>query len=326
MNRMRQPLCHNPRPSGSGHIQTFSFHKLANAVCFGLLILVVLTSAAQADEKKKSAKKKHFLWKVQSKTATVYLLGSIHAAKKDFYPLDAVITKAFQKSDKVVFEVPMDRATVLDAGQKMVKAAAYPAGDSLSSNLDKSTKKLLDAHLKKINKPAAAFERFRPWFVAILLTMMELKSTGFAADHGIDQHFSKKAQVAGKPTLALESIDDQVGMFRGLSTKIQQKMLKQTLEEIGTAAKTLEKVFVAWKAGNAKTLDELMLKPMRTAEYKPLYKSLFTDRNKKMAAKIEGYLKTKSTYFVVVGSGHLVGKEGLVEMLRAKKGLRIEQE
>ena len=43
-----------------------------------------------------------------------------------------------------------------------------------------------------------------------------------------------------------------------------------------------------------------------------------------MASKIEGYLKTKETYFVVVGAGHLVGSKGIIQMLK-EKGYSVEQ-
>jgi len=43
-----------------------------------------------------------------------------------------------------------------------------------------------------------------------------------------------------------------------------------------------------------------------------------------MVSKIEEFLRTKETYFVVVGAGHLVGKKGIIEMLRGK-GYPVEQ-
>jgi uncharacterized protein YbaP (TraB family) len=51
---------------------------------------------------------------------------------------------------------------------------------------------------------------------------------------------------------------------------------------------------------------------------------LYNKRNEKMASKIQEYLKTKETYFVVVGAGHLVGSKGIIEILR-EKGYTVEQ-
>jgi uncharacterized protein YbaP (TraB family) len=54
------------------------------------------------------------------------------------------------------------------------------------------------------------------------------------------------------------------------------------------------------------------------------HEKLVFERNKNIASKIEGYLKTKEHYFVVVGAAHLVGKDGIIEILK-KKGYLIEQ-
>jgi hypothetical protein len=51
---------------------------------------------------------------------------------------------------------------------------------------------------------------------------------------------------------------------------------------------------------------------------------IIDDRNTAMALKVEGFLKMKETYFVIVGAGHLVGEKGMVEILK-KKGYPIEQ-
>jgi uncharacterized protein YbaP (TraB family) len=43
-----------------------------------------------------------------------------------------------------------------------------------------------------------------------------------------------------------------------------------------------------------------------------------------MADKIAGFLKSKDTYFVVVGAAHLAGKQGIIELLKGK-GYKVEQ-
>jgi hypothetical protein len=43
-----------------------------------------------------------------------------------------------------------------------------------------------------------------------------------------------------------------------------------------------------------------------------------------MTSKIQGYLNSGGTYFVIVGSGHLIGERGVVELLKAK-GYEVEQ-
>jgi uncharacterized protein YbaP (TraB family) len=60
-------------------------------------------------------------------------------------------------------------------------------------------------------------------------------------------------------------------------------------------------------------------------DFPDVFQRLFVDRNRRMATAIDGYLRTTGEYFVVVGSGHLVGPEGILDLLRAKGHLPIQQ-
>lgn len=283
-------------------------------------ILSVAQEARCADKK---AAAKHFLWVVKSKTATVYMLGSVHAAKKSLYPLDDVIETAFKKSDTLVLEVAMDEESKIKDATKLRAAGSYGKGESLDKALSKNVKKKLAAYLTKRMAPGGIFNKFRPWLVSVALTMEELKNHGFVEAYGIDQHFLSQSD-GKKKIIALETTDDRVKMFKSLTAKDQEKMLDSTLDDIDKVGEMMTEIFKAWKSGNSAQLDELILKPLRKPEQKSVLKAIITDRNIKMTKKIEGFLKTESTYFVVVGSGHLIGKEGIVELLRKKK-LKVDQ-
>jgi hypothetical protein len=56
----------------------------------------------------------------------------------------------------------------------------------------------------------------------------------------------------------------------------------------------------------------------------PIVRKLFDERNVKMLSKIEGYLNSNGSYFVIVGAGHLVGTRGSLELLKSK-GYTVEQ-
>ena len=267
----------------------------------------------------------HFLWKVQSGKSTVYLLGSVHVGRKELYPLDDVIGQAFRQSDRLVLELLMDRKTEFEAGLKLMQAAKLPAGDTLDKHLDEATKTLLNNYAKKSKFPLERFRGFRPWFVALLITQIEMPKHGYTAEYGLDRHFRQKADDAGKKTAALETVDDQVAVFAKLSEEAQRLFLKETLEDVNKIGQMLKKMFAAWKTGDVKAMESLVLKDFQRKEYQPLYRALFVRRNKKWMKQIEGYLQGEQTTFIVVGAGHLIGKDGLIELLRAKKKYKITQ-
>ena len=94
---------------------------------FSILLLLGLTVLAQEAV---SQAKKTFLWKVQSKTNTVYVLGSIHYLKKEMYPLDEKIEKAFDQSDVLVVEANINDIGKVDL-QKLVGNGFYPENETL---------------------------------------------------------------------------------------------------------------------------------------------------------------------------------------------------
>ncbi len=87
----------------------------------------------------------------------------------------------------------------------------------------------------------------------------------------------------------------------------------------------MAKMVEDWEKGDAKALDQLVRKAARdNPKLEPIMKKLFDDRNVKMLSKIEKYLQSNQSHFVVVGAGHMVGEKGLVQLLR-DKGLKVEQ-
>ena len=57
---------------------------------------------------------------------------------------------------------------------------------------------------------------------------------------------------------------------------------------------------------------------------KHMYQVLVADRNVAMVDKLERLLKRGGSYFVVLGAAHFVGKDGIVELLKAK-GYQVQQ-
>jgi uncharacterized protein YbaP (TraB family) len=118
---------------------------------------------------------------------------------------------------------------------------------------------------------------------------------------------------------ALETVEAQLALFTELPEATQLLMLRETLQSLHTLAPTMQSTFSAWKRGDAAALDRELLASIRQPEYEPVFKAMFLDRNLAMTEQIAEFLTTSSRYFVVVGSGHLVGKGGIVDLLRQRR-------
>jgi uncharacterized protein YbaP (TraB family) len=279
--------------------------------------------AASAAAQAPVEQRKTFLWAIASPTATVHLLGSIHLVSPDVYPLDPRIESAFQRAGTVVFETAMDPASQLAAGQKLAAAGTYPAGDSIDRHLDRETLELLRQRLSRSGAPLDAVRSFRPWFVALVLSLEEMRKLGYQPDLGIDVHLADKARDR-KRILGLETVDEQVALFARMSEGVQASVLRESLAKLDELGTLMNKTQLLWRAGDARAIDALLVAPLRK-DFPDVYQRLFADRNRKMAAAIEGYLRTSGEYFVVVGAGHLVGAEGILNLLQRKGYAPVQQ-
>ena len=249
----------------------------------------------------------------------MHLLGSVHVARSDLYPLPAPIEDAFAASDTLVLEVPLDAKSREGAAAAALEAGLYPRGDSLDRHLDDATKAALDQYAKEKPALGPVLLRMRPWMAATTLLVANLSELGYDADHGIDAHFHERAAKRKMRILALETMESQLALFTGLAEATQVSMLRETLESLSDIGPTMDAAFLAWKRGDAKALETELLESIRRPEYEAVFKAMFLDRNREMAERIAEYLHEPGRYFVVLGSGHLVGKGGIVDLLRAKQ-------
>lgn len=278
-----------------------------------LAMLLALVWSAHAQTPAKDAKRP-FLWQVKSETATVYLLGSVHVAKAEMYPLSEPIEKAYESSGILVVEVNVLNAKA-DLAAKTIAAATYPEGETLEGNVSKETFEATSARLSRLGLPMTQFKQFKPWFIASILALSELAKLKVTPDRGIDVHFLKRA-TGKKEILELEGAETQFTVLNSFSDKEQELFLQYTEKDLDRLGTDLDEMMAAWSSGDAKRLEELVLRPIKeNPAVAPIMKKLFDDRNKDMAAKVAGYLKTNKTYFVVVGAGHLLGENGLVSIL-----------
>ena len=166
-----------------------------------------------------SQSKKSFLWKVQSKTNTVYVLGSIHYLKKEMYPLDEKIEKAFDQSNVLGVEANVDNVSKIDV-QKLVEIAFYSGDETLEKHLSPETYELVKKQLTEVGASLETANKYRPWFLALSLASLEVLKLGFDPDYGIDRYFLSRA-TEKKKIVELESLEYQINLFSSFSEKDQ---------------------------------------------------------------------------------------------------------
>jgi uncharacterized protein len=287
------------------------------------LILLALSGSLASIQSALSYTQRSFLWKVQSSSSTVYLLGSIHFLKKDVYPLNQTIENAYESSDKLVVEANINELGNLDL-KMLADRAFYKNDDHIEKHVSPQTYRLIEKESKTLGMPIELIRMHKPWFLALSFQAMELMRLGYDPQHGVDYHFLARAQ-GKKSILELESLDEQLSLLSGFSDREQEQFLFYTLETLKSMGSQVESMVRAWTSGDAQAMESILSEAaVQDASTASIFRKLFDERNAKMTSRIEGYLRSNGSYFVIVGAGHLIGKRGVVELLKSK-GYVVEQ-
>jgi len=284
------------------------------AAAIAVALLAVSLEAAPA---------RNFLWKATSKSGgTMYLVGSVHLLAKDSYPLNPALETAFKESDLLVEEADLGELGGVGAQMAFLSRGMLPSSTPLDKVLSPATYALLTKRAAEIGVPVEPLKLLKPWMVAQMLEVMQWQKAGFDPELGLDKHFYDLAQGTGKSVQGLETLDFQMSLFDGMTLAEQDHLLAETLKEIDTEQANMAKLMDAWKAGDAPTVERIVLSALR--QEPQLYQRLLVDRNKAWIPKLEALFARKGHTFVVVGAAHLVGPDGLISLLRAK-GYSVEQ-
>ncbi len=281
-------------------------------IVFGFVMCVLagaLSSKGYTEETSKSC-----LWAIQKGSHKLYLLGSIHVLKSDAYPLAAAIEKAYSSSQKVVFETDMNAMLDPAVVQKMMQLALYPKGQTLNQQLSPGTLNKLKAKMSELGLPMEQFSRFKPWFIALTLAQLELQRMGFSPVYGVDMHFFGRTKSDQKQTGFLEPIDFQLNLLAKMNVSDQDALLAQTLEEMEIITQLATDMLIYWQLGDSKNLYELLNTSFRGRA--GLRDKLLIQRNKRWVSGIEALLKENKNVLVIVGAGHLVGPDSVIDLLR----------
>jgi uncharacterized protein YbaP (TraB family) len=269
------------------------------------------------------AGEKNFLWEVRSGTTTVYVLGSIHFLKQEMYPLDGIIEDAFDNSDILVMEADISDIGNLDV-QTLLGRVLYLGDETLEDHISADAYDTVKRKFAEFNMPEELIRKQKPWMLALTLTSLQLLRMGYEPGYGIDMHFLSKAR-GSKKIKELESLSFQINLLAGLSDSEQETFLIYTIDDLEKMERKVDGIVHAWNSGDTDGMASILSEGIESgSEMSLIYEKILYERNRRMSARIEDFLGTNETYFVVVGAGHLVGESGIIELLK-EKGYAVKQ-
>ena len=291
-----------------------------------ILCLVLVTSCSTPVDNEDTSLS--FLWEVSSDTNTVYILGSVHVARADLYPLAEAIENAYEVAEYLVVEFNTNAVSTSGMTTLLMEKGMYPSGESLRNNISEDLYSRLHDRLMELDSSGLMFSSislFEPWVVTTTIAELDYMALDYEAEYGIETHFLEKAEADGRDILELESAEFQLDMFDNMSYELQILMLEDAVDNPVTEDE-MEAMFEAWSTGDTIKMEQMVFEDIEEDENYRIFSNIIIDeRNFQMVDKIEQYLQGDETYFVVVGAAHLVGENGIINLLDSK-GYTVRQQ
>ncbi len=262
------------------------------------------------------------LWRAAGQSNSVYLLGSIHLLRPEDYPLPSAIDAAYEEAEVLVMELDMDDLDSVQAQQLFAQNGVLQGGKTLRDLMGEPAYQQARLAAEAIDIPIEMLAHSEPWLAAVTVEMMMLYRIGFNPMLGVEMQLVSQAARDGKPIEGLETAAEQTAFLDGLSLDTQRDMLLQTLEESAGIEASIDEIIRAWRYGDIEALESGMLKDLENNE--ELSEALVNRRNRRWVVQISELLDDSDDYLVVVGALHLIGDQGVPELL-ARAGVKIVQ-
>jgi uncharacterized protein len=277
----------------------------------GLMIVLLSEAGAWAQSS---------VWVVKGAKAAVYLAGSCHVLRASDYPLPVQFEKAYANARQIIFEAPPGDLEGPEYVQKIMAIAVYADGTTLKQHLTPAVYAKAEKFCKERNYPFEQYQLFRPWMLAMMLSMQELGRIGVEANYGVDHFFHQKAIKDGRVIGGLETADEQIGFLNLMDGSMDDEQVSETIDDLLQLDGKITDILNAWRKGDEAGIEAFNLRELKG--YPQLYSALIVKRNQKWVKKIEGLINGSRNTMVIVGVAHLAGQDSVVDLLR-QSGFKV---
>lgn len=261
---------------------------------------------------------------------TIWLFGSIHVGRDEFYPLPDYVMDAFEGSESLAVEFDLiafekDTSAQIAALTPLI----YTDGTTISDHIPEELYEKCVELFEDANYYNSLLDYYIPAMWSLTLNTLLYEELGVETDLGVDRHLLKLAKENDMEILDIESATFQYQMFSDFSEELQILLLEETVEMYSLAdgaEEEIEKLLDLWQSGDADALAKALAEDEPSASEKDLYKeynkAMITDRNRSMTDFAEDALESGDEVFICVGAAHIVGEGAMADLL-AQRGYEV---
>jgi len=264
------------------------------------------------------------VWKISSGENYFYLAGTIHLLGAEDYPLPEAFGAAYQDASILFFETDLLAIQSPEFQRKILATLTYNDDRTLTSELDPEIIQQLESYMALRQIPLENFEKFQPWGLSLMISVLEYQRLGMVAKYGVDAYFNRLALTDNKRIMSLETPEEQLGFLTAMANMDPNEGLEYTLRDLQRLPEFISVMKKTWRSGDLEAFVDSAFVIEMKAEFPVLYDTLLTNRNNAWMGRLSALLDDSVKEFVLVGAMHLSGEEGLLKQLMAL-GYSVEQ-
>jgi uncharacterized protein YbaP (TraB family) len=261
------------------------------------------------------------LWRVEGKGAPVsHVFGTIHLADTRVTTLPPAVDREFKQSRSLTIEAGLDPGNMIALINRMIFSDGRSLPDVAGDDLYKKAAALAGG----LGLPEPAVRSFKPWALALLLSVVPQQDPASVLDFVL----ARMAQEQGKVVLELESMDEQVSIFDGMSDADQVALLRHAVTNFERLPKDTARLLDIYLKRDLSGMWRISEESSSTSSDAKRVNDIFVqrliyDRNTRMVDRMEPTL-AKGGAFVAIGALHLYGDRGVLALLE-RRGYKVSR-
>lgn len=285
-----------------------------------LVALVMLALASQAQ----------LLWKVSGNGLgrPSYIMGTYHFAPATMMEKIPGMAQAFEGCDVVVGEIDKEEMMNSDTQMKMGMAMMAPPDSTLDKLFSREdyaiVEKVFDKYFGSMGVKLSQMNMLKPSAISMQMQAMQAVKyfPNFNENELIDMAVQTRANEMGRPSIGLETIEEQTAMLFDAPLTEQAEDLLDACRKDDYFMVQSSALVEAYMAQDLAKIESIMTDPEMGGDDAEAMDALIYDRNRNWVEKLVKMMPERAA-LVCVGAGHLPGDQGLLQLLRAR-GYTVE--
>lgn len=274
----------------------------------------------QAEAGIRQARDRGVLWKLERDGRTSWLFGTLHIGRMEWVFPGPALKAALLSSQRMALELDVSDPEVIR------RLGSLPAGVPMPA-VPAALRKRLDVQAAAACVDPAALARLHPVLEATNYTLLAARRQELDPVWGQEWMLADFARRTRLPIVSLERPEAQLRAMLPRSRRAALAMTGSILEQLesGLASSLMGRLADAWERGDLAELAsyEQWCECADTEAERAAMRALLDERNPALADGIAA-LHARGPVFAAVGALHMVGPQGLPQLLQAR-GFTLER-